>query len=631
MAKKSPLLQRLHLYCRKFGWLFFAPFLFLFCSELIQHQTIFAALSQIKQNLFLFLLAYFVLLLIYQIIYLIFNQLFFATIFLSFLTFTTSLTNYFKTIYRGEPFTLNDLSLWRESLFISSSYNLSFSQTTWLALILLLILNFYIFRFSRQYSLSITSWKKRLFALISLLLLILLSYFAFFSRLRQTLPKLAPNYQFREQTWDSDNRHGFLPTFIIESFSDFISQPNNYSAKSLLQLKKSYSKPSANTTASCSTQIQPDVIVVMNESFINFDKFTALEFAQPLTPTFSQLQKTSPHGDLLVKTYGGGTAETEFEVLTGMSTGFHPLTSITYNRYLKQNVPTALPALFAQAGYQTIAVHPNDPWFFNRDQAYSYLGFQQYQTLTNFSTPLTLRGSDNQEQINNIGFVADSDVTQKIISLSKEESEQAKFIFAVTIQNHGYYQEKVFSDADYQAVRYNFTTQIDPEEFAADLRNLDNYLIGIKDADQMLTDLISFYQKQERPTVLVFFGDHFPGINENFIRRYVTENETELWQAPFVIWKNYQDDNFSSTNHGVISAFQLAPIILETSCQALPPFLEFVKENRSFLPAYNTKFNLLSNGEKVTHQNLSAPLKEIKNQHWLWQYDLLLGKQFSLK
>lgn len=631
MAKKSSLLSLLGHYSQKFGWLFFAPLLCLFCSELIQHSTFSAAFTLISQNLFLFLLAYFVLLIIFALLYLILNQSLLTTIFLSLLIFIISLTNFFKTLYRGEPFTLSDLNLWRESLFISSSYNLSLQKTTIFALFFLVILSALLFFFSHQVKTSITSWKKKFLTFLSLLLVILTSYFFFFSRLRQFLPKLAPHYQFREQTWDSDNRHGFLPTFIIESFSDFISQPSNYSAKNLLSLQQNYLNHSENTIASCSAQIQPDVIIIMNESFVDFDKFSSLEFAQPLTPTFSQVQKTSPHGDLLVKTYGGGTAETEFEVLTGMSTSFHPLTSITYNRYLNQDIPTALPALFAAAGYQTIAVHPNEPWFFNRDQAYPRLGFQNYYTLADFPTPLTLRGNDNPEQINNIGFVSDYDVTQKVISLSQERPEQAKFIFAVTIQNHGYYQDKIFSAAEYQAVKFTLPNSVNQEEFANDLHNLNNYFIGLKDADHMLADLIAFYQKQSKPTMIVFFGDHLPGINENFIRQVVTQNETELWQAPFVIWKNYQDDNFSPTNYDTISAFQLAPIILESSCQPLPPFLEFIKENRSLLPAYNTKFNLLPNGEKVAHPNLTPFLKEIKNQHWLWQYDLLLGKQFSLQ
>ncbi len=621
-------------------WLFFAPFLFLFCSELIQQPSIGTTFNQIFHNWPYFLLAYLVIFFFYTFLLLLSNNFLLTTIIFSLVTFAISLSNYFKVLYRGEFFNFSDLTLWREAFFIGNSYQIYLFPQALLALVLLVLFIILIIRFPPKKIRPYFSLARFIFLAI-LFLIAFISQRTFFLNLKQTFAALHLDYHFREQTWDTENKHGFLPTLIIETFSDTINRPRNYSQKTINNLLQAYSLDQySSTLASTSASLKPNVIVVMNESFVDFDRFNSLRFEQPLTPTFDHLQTQFDHGYLLVKTYGGGTAETEFEVLTGMSTSFHPLTSIAYNRYLSHPLP-ALPYLFAQNGYQTIAIHPNEPWFFNRNQAYPYLGFQQFHSLSDFELPLTIRGSDKTDVINNVGFVADSDVTKKIISLTQENPTQPKFIFAITIENHGWYQDKVFPASDYQQVDYSFTVAstsatINP----ADKQVFANYLIGVKDADVMLHDLITYYQNQTQPTIIVFFGDHFPGLDHQFMQN-ITSDHTETWRTPFLIWKNSTANtltNFTEatqaaaiagTNFDTISAFHLAPLILKTSQQSLPSTFQFLEHLRSQLPAYNTQFNLLPSGETITNNALSPNLQELKNQHWLWQYDFLFGQQFG--
>src|SRR5690606_1038841 len=131
-----------------------------------------------------------------------------------------------------------------------------------------------------------------------------------------------------------------------------------------------------------------------------------LEFGTDPMPTVREHQT----GEILTPTFGGGTSNVEFEVLTGFSNMFLPPGSVPYQQYIKNELP-AMPRYLAENGYQTTAIHPYPKWFWNREEVYKHLGFEKFIDIDGFSDPL-YKGP----------FVSDEQVTNTII----EQTEQSK-------------------------------------------------------------------------------------------------------------------------------------------------------------------------------------------------------------
>ena len=119
------------------------------------------------------------------------------------------------------------------------------------------------------------------------------------------------------------------------------------------------------------------VILVMNEAFSDLTDqpmFNWAEETDPL-PNLPALQK-DPHtlsGHIVVPGFAGGTANTEFDVLTGMQTNALSVTATSAMRVVNRNLDSLF-RVFGADGYRTSFYHPGDAWFYNRENVYRWLG-----------------------------------------------------------------------------------------------------------------------------------------------------------------------------------------------------------------------------------------------------------------
>ncbi|MBR5468320.1 MAG: LTA synthase family protein, partial [Firmicutes bacterium] len=236
-------------------------------------------------------------------------------------------------------------------------------------------------------------------------------------------------------------------------------------------------------------------------------------------------------GYITVPSFGGGTSDTEFEVLTGLFKREMGTSMVAYS-LIRKDVD-ALPQRLKDIGYDTLAIHPGFSWFYNRINVYDYMGFDKFIHLESF------QGSEKYKG----GYIADKYATDCIIEefeKHEETSDAPFFQFCVTIQNHGPYEDK------YEEVEKMFDTDVELTEHQQEL--LNSYFMGVRDADIEIKRLTDYFESINEPVVIVYFGDHLPGFSNGMeffdlldyeIDADGTDDEAvNVYKTPYFIWQN---------------------------------------------------------------------------------------------
>jgi len=239
--------------------------------------------------------------------------------------------------------------------------------------------------------------------------------------------------------------------------------------------------------------VLPDIVVIQSESF--FDPSIMKGYAHDdLTPNLRRLARQGTSGALHVPTFGGGTIRTEFEVLTGLSLRYFDNLQFPYLQIGRKPLPSLVHVL-DEHGYVTVAVHGNDPTFWNRSTAFKTLGFQRFVSQSAFPPDAPNDGK----------YMADSAMTDEIMRQLKD-SGPPQFVFAISIEAHGPYDVEPKDTAARDAI------PVPPGIEGKDKRELQTYLYHMQHADEELGRLAAQLARRQRPTLLLFYGDHLPGL-----------------------------------------------------------------------------------------------------------------------
>lgn len=248
-------------------------------------------------------------------------------------------------------------------------------------------------------------------------------------------------------------------------------------------------------------EVRPDIIIVQSESFFDPAILNGYKVADWI-PHLRRLQTIGQHGDMRVPTFGGGTIRTEFEILTGLPLAFFPQLHYPYLGLSQRHIPGLARAL-REAGYHTLAIHPNKGGFWNRISVFRRMGFDRFIDI----------GSPEFHRARRQGFyISDHDLTNVILDALKTNDEP-KFIFAISIENHGPYRN-IPIDARRKAERD--AIPVPPDVKGQGARMLRDYLLHQRDADRELGRLADALAQRQHPTLLIFYGDHLPGLEGGF-------------------------------------------------------------------------------------------------------------------
>ena len=287
---------------------------------------------------------------------------------------------------------------------------------------------------------------------------------------------------------------GFPYCFSCSIFQNGIARPRGYSGDEVGQIV-------------CDIDPEPDgvlpnVIFVQLESFIDPSEIVGMTFDEDPVPNFTKLKAECPSGYLSVPTIGGGTVNTEFEVLTGMNIDYFGIGEYPYESVLKDTACESLAYILSDLTPH--AIHDHSGSFYDRNIVYSNLGFETFTSLEYMS----------DVTVNEAGWAEDRILT-KYIREALDSTEGRDFIFAVSVQAHGKYPE----DED------------EPDD-GDDYRGMDYYVSQLSGTDEFIGELTDYLRTRREPTVVVFYGDHLPSLglaDEDLASGTLYKTEYAVW------------------------------------------------------------------------------------------------------
>ena len=403
-------------------------------------------------------------------------------------------------------------------------------------------------------------------------------------------------YKINLDYWEISNsyyKYGIPVTFLTLCQNTKVKKPENYKKESVIEVYNTYDDNN-NREQNITDDKRPTVIAIMNESWSDLNIIHDFESNPDYMPFWHSFDTPVMKGDLLVSVHGSRTCNTEFEFLTGASMRNLPRWSYPYQQCSLKTLPS-LAREFKNNGYDTVAIHPGKPENWNRKNALLNLGFDRFIDKNDFIDP---------EYIGY--FISDKSCYDKIIEEFKNK-EKEKFIFAVTIQNHGGYNSSRFNNDEMVQLGSELNTYTDARE----------YLTLIQKADQALESLFTYFEKIDEPVIICIFGDHQPYLDEEFyeklyghsLKELSSEEEEKRYMTPYLIWSNY--DTGIQKERKNTSANFLGTLLLNASGILENPFYEYIYSMQQEITEMNRDYYRTKDG--VLH-------KSDEDDEWLKEY-----------
>ena len=374
-----------------------------------------------------------------------------------------------------------------------------------------------------------------------------------------------------------------------------------------------------------------NVIMVMNEAFSDITDHEAFAFDETNEPLPNlQAMRQDPHavtGHIVVPNFAAGTANTEFDVMTGIQTNALSATTTSAMRVVNRNLDSLF-RVYGENGYHTSYFHPGDNWFYNRENVLAWMGAEE----TRFTN-----GMENMETKGR--WVTD----QYLVGQIQNEFEETVaggntlFHYMTTIQNHmSYTPDKYGEGYSYPDVPLNISVSGHVETL------LKVYIEGARDADAMLGQLKEYFSAQEKPVVLVFFGDHLPYLGDNQVGYEELGMAAEpywaelaSYETPFVIWAN--DTAFEMLDWSAavelpetISASFLGAAVLElTGHSSDSSWFSFLNDLRREFPVVQKNTAVLSDGTVANPVLLDDQPSAALEKWRQWSYYKLKYQEFG--
>lgn len=370
--------------------------------------------------------------------------------------------------------------------------------------------------------------------------------------------------------------NGFVYCFTRSLFDRGISKPDTYDEDTVDNILEDMKKQKTNEV-----EEKPNIIFIQLESFMDLKRMQGVTYSEEPTPVYSSLRKTCPGGFLKVPSVGAGTANTEFEILTGMTLDYFGAGEYPYKTVLQDETCESMAYNLRELGYRTGVLHNNTGSFYSRNKVFANLGFDYFVS------------SEYMENLsyNPIGWAKDKVLTGQIQHILKSTSEP-DLIYTITVQDHGKYPTELLENPHIKVSGFA------PED--EERQNAFTYYVNqCHETDAFLGSLIATLNAFEEPVVLVLYGDHLPNLD-------ITEEELasgNLFQTEYVIWSNkkmLEDYELSKKNENLY-AYQLSAHVLK-----------LFGMNNGLL----TKFHQMYHN----YDNYKSNLK-------ILQYDMLYGKK----
>lgn len=592
-----------------------------FLSVAIQPGSIRESVSSLCQNPLTILLNYLPVLVLILFFYLLINNAFWGCAAASCIISVASYVNLLKIEGRDDVFVPADIFLFREAFAAATEYNLNMHWKWIFIIVIYTVLLCLLGVFIRIEKIEL---KKRGIAGIGLCVItfLLMKNVYSSSDLYYSFP-VAETYNIPMRFNTLGFNYSFLHNFNLYP----VEKPEGYNKKTVQKWEEEHLGKEQEQ------EVKPNVIMVMCEAFsdlANEDVFLWESEEQNPIHEYNKIANSDRAiaGHIVVSNIYAGTANTEFDVLTGMPTNMIAENTTSAFRVVNRDTKSVA-SLLRENGYRTTLIHPGDSWFYNRDNVYHHFGVDNRIFNERFDLENDIWGS----------YVSDEAFLREVKKVIEAETAPF-FMYGVTIQNHQSY-------SYYKYVDETSKVPVSKEISDQAMELLSVYLRGTRDSSKMLLGLTEYIDSLEEPTILVFFGDHLPNLGaENGAYRELglsigktdtVQSIIDTYTTPYLIYGNTSycqkldfealEKSLNLPKNGTFSDIYLGATVLEMlGYTGQDAYFDFLSYARRELPVFKEKENayLLGDGSVITE--LSETQKEIIHKIDWWEYYRLRDK-----
>lgn len=475
-----------------------------FAIEAISRHSVFEAWNYMTETPVVFLYNAFMIFVTFSVVYL-FRRRVFARIIVSVLWLILGVANGYMLLKRVTPFNAQDLKAATEGLSLINNYFNGFEVVVLIVgIVAVVIWVISMWRRGGQY----TGKMHRVLAVAGI------GFWAFVYSIaaNAAVENRVVSTYFGNIAFAYED-YGLPYCFMASLFNTGISEPNDYSEETIAQISNN-GEITKNESEQSAEEL-PNILFVQLESFFDVDEAEFFTTSKDACPNLHKMFEEYSSGYFKVPSVGAGTANTEFEVLTGMNLRYFGPGEYPYKTILKETSCESAATALSSLGLGTHALHNNGGNFYSRARVFNNMGFDSF----------TSKEFMNILQLTENGWAKDDILVDHILD-AMDSTEQKDFVFTISVQGHGDYPEEKKIE--------NPEITVEGIEDEALKNKWEYYVNQVYEMDQFAGNLIKAIEERGEPTVVVFYGDHLPTMGlkaEDLKSRY-------LYNTNYVIWDN---------------------------------------------------------------------------------------------
>ena len=453
----------------------------------------------------------------------------------------------------------------------------------------------------------------------------------------------SPAYRFSQfmgdipSMWDSvydAQRNGVFVSFSRQLRPKVMDQPAGYSRATMQSLARRYQRSADRINRDRKSYMnESSLVYILSESFSDPTRVPGVALNQDPMPHIRSIKEGTTSGLMLSSGYGGGTANLEFQAMTGLSmANFDPSLTSPYQQVIPHLswIPTVNQAWGSPS--KSLAFHPYESSMYSRAENYKKFGFSHFYSLT---------GPDqiaHQDRIDRSQYVGDRSAYDSALEQMGDDKGN-QFVEVITMQNHMPYNDW-YDDNNFSVNSSDPNRPLGDDE----MQSIRTYAKGVSLTDQATADFLNSLDSQSKPVTVVFYGDHLPGIYGT--ASWDEHNSLALHLTDYFIWSNKASDSsgaqvsnsaYSSPNFfqaqaaehmgAKVSPFTAFLTELHEKISAIEPPVANQIQDWNRIPAGQTNY-LDAQGQPMNARDFDRATRQLLNDYKLIQYDIMAGKHY---
>lgn len=409
-----------------------------------------------------------------------------------------------------------------------------------------------------------------------------------------------------------------------------MNKPHGYSRATMMAIAQKYRHVgmTINRNRLHSSVGKQNLVFVLSESYSDPARVPGLKVhgGDPI-PYLHELKKHSTSGLMLSSGYGGGTANMEYQALTGLSiANFSPTMPTPYSQLVPyQRRAFAINQLFPYS----IGIHPFTANLYSRKAVYRKFGFNKFYHFDGGAKITYTKKIQNSPRVSD-------DSAYKEITLNLRRHPHGKFVQMATMQNHMPYDPSYYHQRQFKVSGKGFNN-VDQQA------QIETYIQGIHYTDAALRSWIKQLDAMKQPVTVVWYGDHLPGIYHGLpMGKY----GVPLHETDYFIYSNPAAQKLNHTKfthqYKLVSPNNFGALALEQMNVKVSPYFALLTRVAHNIPATSLPTNGTSKNNAAHqsgrdfvnssghHVHLTKKQQQLFHDYQLVQYDLIAGHHYLL-